>query len=99
MIDHISFAVNNFDESVRFYDTTLACLGLERLMTFESHEHRVAGYGKDNKPFFWLGDTGWELFHRLSREEADKYLKNRADKGFTVIQAVALAELDGLHTP
>jgi hypothetical protein len=26
-------------------------------------------------------------------------LKNRADKGFTVIQAVALAELDGLNDP
>jgi hypothetical protein len=51
----------------------------------------------DGKPFFWLGDTAWELFHRLNREEADKYLKNRADKGFTVVQAVALAELDGLH--
>jgi hypothetical protein len=46
---------------------------------------------KDGKPFFWLGDTAWELFHRLSREEADKYLKNRAEKGFTVIQAVALS--------
>jgi Protein of unknown function (DUF4038) len=53
----------------------------------------------DGKPFFWLGDTAWELFHRLSREEADLYLKNRAEKGFTVIQAVALAELDGLHDP
>jgi hypothetical protein len=53
----------------------------------------------DGKPFFWLGDTAWELFHRLDREEAEKYLKNRADKGFTVIQAVVLAELDGLHTP
>lgn len=53
----------------------------------------------DGKPFFWLGDTAWELFHRLSREEADLYLKNRADKGFTVIQAVALAEMDGLHDP
>ncbi|MBB5286556.1 hypothetical protein HNQ92_004717 [Rhabdobacter roseus] len=53
----------------------------------------------DGKPFFWLGDTAWELFHRLNREEADRYLKNRADKGFTVIQAVALAELDGLDTP
>jgi len=53
----------------------------------------------DGKPFFWLGDTAWELFHRLSREEAEMYLKNRADKGFTVIQAVALAELDGLHDP
>lgn len=54
---------------------------------------------KDGKPFFWLGDTAWELFHRLSREEAEKYLKDRAAKGFTVIQAVALAELDGLHDP
>lgn len=53
----------------------------------------------DGKPFFWLGDTAWELFHRLNREEATLYLKNRAEKGFTVIQAVALAELDGLHDP
>ena len=54
---------------------------------------------KDGKPFFWLGDTGWELFHRLSKEEADRYLKCRSEQGFTVIQAVVLAELDGLHTP
>ncbi len=53
----------------------------------------------DGKPFFWLGDTAWELFHRLTREEADKYLQNRADKGFTVIQAVVLAELEGLNDP
>lgn len=54
---------------------------------------------QDGKPFFWLGDTAWELFHRLTREEAETYLKDRADKGFTVIQAVALAELNGLHDP
>jgi len=53
----------------------------------------------DGKPFFWLGDTAWELFHRLNREEATQYLKNRSDKGFSVIQAVVLAELDGLHDP
>ena len=23
----------------------------------------------DGRPFFWLGDTAWELFHRLTREE------------------------------
>ncbi len=51
------------------------------------------------KPFFWLGDTAWELFHRLGREEAADYLSNRAEKGFTIIQAVVLAELDGLNTP
>ena len=50
----------------------------------------------NGKPFFWLGDTAWELFHRTDKEEADRYLKNRADKGFTVIQAVVLAELEGL---
>lgn len=54
---------------------------------------------EDNTPFFYLGDTAWELFHRLNREEADRYLRNRAAKGFTVIQAVALAELDGLNDP
>lgn len=54
---------------------------------------------KDGKPFFWLGDTGWELFHRLTREEADTYLKRRSEQGFTVVQAVVLAEFDGLHTP
>lgn len=54
---------------------------------------------EDGSPFFYLGDTAWELFHRLDREEAGRYLKDRANKGFTVIQAVVLAELDGLHTP
>jgi hypothetical protein len=54
---------------------------------------------KNGQPFFWLGDTAWELFHRLTREEAGKYLTRRKQQGFTVIQAVALAELDGLHTP
>ena len=53
----------------------------------------------DGTPFFYLGDTAWELFHRLNREEADTYLKDRADKGFTVIQAVALAEINGLRDP
>lgn len=51
---------------------------------------------ENGTPFFYLGDTAWELFHRLNQEEADLYLKNRSEKGFTVIQAVVLAELDGL---
>lgn len=53
----------------------------------------------DGRPFFYLGDTAWELFHRLDREEADLYLRDRAGKGFTVIQAVVLAELEGLTVP
>jgi hypothetical protein len=54
---------------------------------------------KNGKPFYWLGDTGWELFHRLTKEEVDQYLERRSEQGFTVIQAVVLAEMDGLHTP
>jgi Protein of unknown function (DUF4038)/Putative collagen-binding domain of a collagenase len=54
---------------------------------------------KDGKPFFWLGDTGWELFQRLDLAEADRYFKRRSEQGFTVVQAVVLAEMDGLHTP
>src|SRR5688500_14310409 len=61
-----------------------------------SPDKRFIVNGKGD-PFFYLGDTAWELFHRLNREEAERYLKDRAAKGFTVVQAVAIAELDG-HT-
>jgi hypothetical protein len=54
---------------------------------------------ENGKPFYWLGDTGWELFHRMNREDAEKYLKIRAEQGFTVIQAVGLAEFQGLRDP
>jgi len=54
---------------------------------------------KEGKPFVWVGDTAWELFHRLDREEATFYLGKRAVQGFTIIQAVALAEMDGINKP
>ena len=54
---------------------------------------------RDGKPFFWLGDTDWELFHRLTREETDFFLETRRKQGFNVIQAVALAEFEGLRKP
>jgi hypothetical protein len=60
--------------------------------------HRYLEY-EDGTPFFYLGDTAWLLFHRLKLEEAQYYLSNRAAKGFTVIQAVALAELIDTDTP
>lgn len=55
MIDHMSFPVKNFDESLRFYDNTLALLGYKRIMTFdELPEGKVAGYGVEGKPSFWI---------------------------------------------
>lgn len=47
---------------------------------------------QNGKPFFWLGDTAWELFSRLNKAEAIQYLDNRRDNGFNVIQAVILTE-------
>ena len=35
----------------------------------------------------------------ISFDDAERFLENRRQKGFTVIQAVLLAELDGLKTP
>lgn len=67
-----------------------------KLKVAENHRHLEF---TDGTPFFYLGDTAWELFHRLNREEAEYYLRNRAEKGFTVIQAVALAELGGTDIP
>jgi hypothetical protein len=50
----------------------------------------------DGQPFFWLGDTAWELFHRLTRPEISQYLETRAKQGFNLIQAVLLPEFNGL---
>lgn len=61
-------------------------------MTLRVSDNRRFLIHEDGAPFFYLGDTAWELFHRLSREETDLYLQDRAARGFTVIQAVALAE-------
>lgn len=53
----------------------------------------------EGKPFFWMADTAWELFHRLDEKEATAYLDFRKSQGFNVVQAVALAELDGINSP
>lgn len=41
----------------------------------------------DGRPFFWLGDTAWELFHRLNREEAELYLENRSSGRWAMSRA------------
>jgi hypothetical protein len=48
---------------------------------------------QDGAPFFWLGDTGWLLFARLNREDAERYLEDRRSKGFNVIQVMLLHTL------
>jgi hypothetical protein len=48
-----------------------------------------------DKPFFYLADTAWMLFYHVSREDADFYLQNRRQKGFTVVMPVMLRESPG----
>jgi hypothetical protein len=47
---------------------------LPRILVSDNHRFLVK---EDGDPFFWLGDTAWELFHRLTHEEAAHYLANR----------------------
>ncbi|MFY0686377.1 MAG: glycoside hydrolase family 140 protein [Cyclobacteriaceae bacterium] len=48
---------------------------------------------ENETPFFWLGDTGWLIFSRLNREEANIYLDDRKAKGFNVIQAMVIHDV------
>lgn len=44
-----------------------------------------------DRPFFWLGDTAWSIFDSLDEDQMFVYLKNRADKGFTVIKCTLVS--------
>ena len=82
----------------------LACASVASARPAELQGLKVSENGRflvrsDGSPFFWLGDTAWELFHRLDLEDSERYLRDRAGKGFTVIQAVVLAEFGGLTVP
>lgn len=59
-----------------------------------SDNHRYLCNG--DRPFFWLADTAWLLFQQCSQEETYRYLRNRRDKGFTVIQAVLVHSIPGV---
>ncbi len=41
---------------------------------------------EDGTPFFWLGDTGWLMPEKLTREEVTFYLDHCAKAGFNVVQ-------------
>ena len=78
----------------------LVTLILIRLLSGFSQPIKVSENGlhllnMDGSPFFWLGDTGWELFHRLDRDEVKIYFENRSEKGFNVIQAVWWSTISG----
>lgn len=60
---------------------------MERIKLSENKRYLMC---ESQKPFFWLGDTAWLLFQKLSYEETQMYIKDRQSKGFNVIQAVII---------
>ncbi|MFI4995125.1 MAG: VOC family protein [Hyphomicrobiales bacterium] len=78
MLDHIGFAVSDFERSLAFYKKALEPLGFGLVMEVpreatggEAH----AGFGRDGRPQFWIG-TGKGLAGRLHVAFA---ARNRAD--------------------
>ena len=58
MIDHIGFAVCNIERSKTFYVNALQPLGIGIVMEVKAEQTGAdahAGFGKDNKAFFWIG--------------------------------------------
>jgi hypothetical protein len=61
---------------------------------------RVSSNGRylvraDGSPFFYMADTAWQMPVDLTREEVDLYFRDRAAKGFNVVQIVAV---DGTYS-
>ena len=69
---------------------------LENLKVSENGRFLVTESGK---PFFWLGDTAWDLLHRSSREDVLLYLQTRCRQGYNVVMTTAISEFAGDRSP
>jgi catechol 2,3-dioxygenase-like lactoylglutathione lyase family enzyme len=61
-VDHVGFAVSNYDRSKAFYETALAPLGMTLIM---EPAGAAAGFGKSGKPTFWIEAQGTPVHGRL----------------------------------
>ncbi|HLO99604.1 MAG TPA: DUF4038 domain-containing protein [Fimbriimonas sp.] len=70
---------------------------MARLTVSAENAHYLAT--EDQKPFFMLGDTAWELAHKLTQKEAELYFETRAKQRFNMIWINILPECDCLRIP
>lgn len=70
---------------------------LDRIMDVSMQVSSNGRYFVDqnNEPFFWLGDTQWELFRLFSIDDVESVLENRKEKSFSVIQIMFTGVGDG----
>jgi len=82
MIDHIGVAVANMERARAFYERALKPLGLGLIMEVSAEEtgsEAHAGFGADEKAFFWIGTGGKPkggthvAFLARSRSEVDAF--------------------------
>jgi catechol 2,3-dioxygenase-like lactoylglutathione lyase family enzyme len=62
ILDHVGVAVSDYARSLAFYEAALAPLGLTAQMKVGKEQtggvYEGAGFGKDQKPAFWIGSGG-----------------------------------------
>ncbi len=61
MLDHTGIAVSDLDKSKTFYVKALGPLSISLIMEVtaeQTGDGAHAGFGKDGKPFFWIGSGG-----------------------------------------
>jgi catechol 2,3-dioxygenase-like lactoylglutathione lyase family enzyme len=62
MIDHVGFAISDYERGKAFYAKALAPLGYALIMEVAGKDnasgHPAAGFGVGGKPDFWIGGEG-----------------------------------------
>lgn len=71
---------------------------LDKMKVKVSENGRFLKY-EGGEPFFYFADTAWEILYKARLEDIKIYLKNRSEKGFTVIQTVILSGKDHFENP
>jgi catechol 2,3-dioxygenase-like lactoylglutathione lyase family enzyme len=60
-LDHFGITVSDYAKAFAFYEQALAPLGIESVMKVTKEmtggQHEGAGFGKDQKPDFWIGQS------------------------------------------
>jgi catechol 2,3-dioxygenase-like lactoylglutathione lyase family enzyme len=90
MLDHMGFAVSEYARSKRFYEVALAPLSITLLMEVTPEQTGAgshAGFGADDKAFFWVGDN-WKAaigvhvaFTAESRKVVDEFYRAALQAG------------------
>ena len=78
MLDHVGIPVSDYIHAKAFYTQALAPLGITLLMEVTPEmtgDGSAAGYGHDDKPYFWFGDDGAPAQHTHVAFVTDSHAK------------------------